>query len=216
MQGDFILKLKSYVTIGLTALSLSLGLSIKSTTAHAIKDHWNSAHWVTVTKDEPVYKIKNQIPVASSYKVGSSTVKRGTHILLEHWGVDYSWVLQSGRFNSNSKYTYIVDASYKGGWFKAGIHNLSTSKYKPFHGYRIEGYKSLYTYNTFYDTDSHATLSDYRPTQKSKIIFEYGSHVYPTNHEWTWFHGAGQNTLTNYRFIGGTWVRKDTTTVADN
>lgn len=70
-------------------------------------------------------------------------------------------------------------------------------KYKDFHGYRIEGRKSLYTYNTTYETLTHDTVSDYRPTQTSKVIFKYGSHVYPILHEWAWVHG---DSVTYYRY----------------
>ncbi|WP_288529916.1 hypothetical protein [uncultured Secundilactobacillus sp.] len=55
-------------------------------------------------------------------------------------------------------------------------------RYSPFHGYKRANVKADYSYNTFYDKQSRSTLADYRPTQYSKVIFRYGSHVVPTSH----------------------------------
>lgn len=52
--------------------------------------------------------------------------------------------------------------------------------YKAFHGYKVETVSAEDKYNTFYDKKSHCILSDYRPTQKSKVIFEAHSAVLPT------------------------------------
>ncbi|GAX05401.1 hypothetical protein IWT25_00705 [Secundilactobacillus pentosiphilus] len=212
------MKIKHYVMLGLAIISLGTGLSVKGETAQAVQDEWRNAHWVTLTKNVTVEKIHVVEPMYKSRSVNSYTAKRGQHFKMEHWGTDYSWVLQSGRFNSGGKYLYVVDASYKGGWFKMGTHKVTTkrssAKYKAFHGYRIATSKSDISYNTFYSKSNHATLSDYRPTQTSKVIFSYGSHVYPKSHEWTWFHGKGQNLLTDYRYVGGKWVKKDTTDVS--
>lgn len=155
--------------------------------------------WVTLTRNVKVYKYHLAIPMSDSYSVGSYTAKKGSHFKLQHSGVNFEWTFNSGRFNSNSYYVYAVSAKGSN-WFKMGIHHVSN--YKSFHGYRIEGRKSLYNFNTFYDKPDHATISDYRPTQKSKVIFEYGSHVYPTKHEWDWMHGKW---MTGYKYKNGAW-----------
>jgi len=190
------------ITTGLLAMILPM---VHATTAHALASYWKSPHWVTITKDTDVLKIKNSNPMSSSPTVNSYTIKRGSHYKLSHWDVNYSWVLQSGKFNTGAKYTYMVDRKWNNAsWFKMGIHKFS--KYKSFHGYRVEAQK-LYNYNTFYDTENHVTLSDYRPTQKSKVIFEHGSHVYPQKHEWDWSHG---DYFTVYKYKNGTWHKTGT------
>lgn len=176
---------------------LMVGIFLPSTPAKALSSYWKTAHWVTLTQDVTVDKVKSS---GGSY-VRSYTAKAGSHYKLNHWDVNYSWALASGRFKTNGKYTYTVDKPWNSSsWFKRGIHHISN--YKSFHGYRIEGRKSLYNFNTFYDKPDHATISDYRPTQKSKIIFEYGSHVYPTKHEWDWMHGKW---MTGYKYKNGAW-----------
>jgi len=153
--------------------------------ASAVALSWKKDHWVTLTKNVTVYKNRNTDPLAYSYTVAKYTAKAGSHYKLSHWGTNYSWALQSGKFNTGAKYTYAIDKAYNdGSWFKMGIHKSKvTKKYKSFHGYRVET-RNLGNGNTFYDKKSHCVLSDYAPTQLSKIIFYYGSHVYPTNHEW--------------------------------
>lgn len=185
--------------------------SLKTTTAHALASYWKSPHWVTIKKDTTVLKIRNSYPISDRSVVNSYTIKRGSHYKLSHWDVNYSWVLQSGKFNTGSKYTYMVDRKWNSAsWFKMGIHKFAD--YKSFHGYRIEARKSLYTHNTLYDKKYHSTLSDYRPTQKSKVIFKHGSHVYPKRHEWDWIHNGY---LTEYRYKNGAWHKISTDYVGD-
>lgn len=167
--------------------------------------------WVTLTRNVKVYKYHLAIPMSDSYSVGSYTAKKGSHFKLQHSGVNFEWTFNSGRFNSNSYYVYAVSAK-ESNWFKIGTKSISASKYKEFHGYRIEARKSIYTYNTTYYKDLHATVSQYAPTKKSKVIFEYGSHVYPTKHEWDWVHG---NWVTSYRYRNGSWVKISNDYVAD-
>lgn len=185
------------------------GVTTISKTAQASAPFWRYGHWVTMTRDVKILKIKNVVPRAYSYSVATYTAPKGSHYKLEHWGTDFSWVLQSGRFNSNSYYTYVVSAKGSN-WFKVGTHN--TKKYNSFHGYRIEARKNIYTENTNYDKKYHSTLSDYRPTQKSKVIFEYGSHLIPTRHEWDWIH---HDYLTEYRYKNGSWHKISTEYVGD-
>jgi len=66
------------------------------------------------------------------------------------------------------------------------------------------------SFNTFYSKDTHRTLSDYKPNQKSKVIFEHGTHEYPTKHIWAWFHGKDQSKETFYQYSKGKWYRLNT------
>jgi len=99
-------------------------------------------------------------------------------------------------------------------WYKSKkiARHPSQSAYKAFHGYHIETGKHGLTNNTFYYKKTHMTISDYRPTQKSKVIFEYGSHVYPTHHEWIKVVG---DYLTSYTYKNGKWHKGKTTYVPD-
>jgi len=82
--------------------------------------------------------------------------------------------------------------------------NKSIPKIKPYHGYRVAT-NSLVSDNTFYDTEEYDILSDYLPTQYSKVIFQYKSTVVPTKHTWVWFHGSKQHLLTDYKYKNGNW-----------
>lgn len=214
------MKLNNYVKMGLATLSLVVGWTVAGGTASAHSfTYWTHPHWVTVTKTTTIAKNKNTYPLYKSYTVQEYNVYPGHHLKVHH-AASYDWVVESGTFNTNAHYTYAVERGSGTSWFKQGIHKITAkknvAKYKSFHGYRVATSKSDYTYNTFYDTDIHATLSDYRPTQKSKVIFKHGSQVMPTHHMWTWFHGTDQNLLTDYRYIGGKWVNKGTTDVSDD
>ena len=179
--------------------------------ASAVALSWKKDHWVTLTKNVTVYKNRNTDPLAYSYTVAKYTAKAGSHYKLSHWGTNYSWALQSGKFNTGAKYTYAIDKAYNdGSWFKMGIHKLKSSA-KAFHGYRIER-KNANNGNTFYDKDSHCVLSTYAPTQKSKVIFYYGSKVYPTRHEWDKIVG---NYFTPYIYKNGYWNKGKTEYVPD-
>lgn len=205
------MKLKDYTMVGIAALSLSAALAVHQTTAHAIASEWMTTHKVTFTENVTVDVYKIAYPEYKSHIIKHITIKRGSHYKLDHPGTNFPWMLMSGKYNSNGKYAYVPHKSdTDGSWFESGYHKLA-SNYKSFHGYRIEGRKSLYTYNTFYDKASHSTLSDYKPTQTSKIIFEYGSHVYPTHHVWSriW---DNYHKETDYRYANGAW-HQDSPTV---
>lgn len=97
------------------------------------------------------------------------------------------------------------------GVFAAKITTVSTSgltvgkhKTKAFHGYRIEA-KNTVHYNTEYQVRQHATLSKYRPTQKSKVIYKYGTKIVPTRHPWIWHHGKNDNLMTLFKYSKGKW-----------
>jgi len=92
-------------------------------------------------------------------------------------------------------------------WYKTKrIARHPSPKYKTFHGYRIASQKKVKE-NTYYIPKEHAVMSFYRPGQKSKVIFEYGTHVYPTKHAWKWMHGEY---LTTYKYHNGTWHKIST------
>jgi len=188
------------ITVLSTFLSLVMVLATSSG-ASASSIPLGHQRLVTLTRNVRVYKIHLTTPLSDSYSVASYTATKGSHYKLQHNGVNFEWTLNSGKFNSNSYYVYAISARGSN-WFKLGTKAISSKKYKSFHGYRIEARKSLYTNNTFYYQKEHTTLSNYRPTQKSKVIFEFGSHVYPTNHEWDWVHG---DYLTEYRYKRGSW-----------
>lgn len=123
--------MKKAFIFGLTAVGL---LGFGTTTVHAQSIYsagnpfWRHSHWVTITKSVNVYKVRNVIPRYKSYAVASYTLKRGAHYKLDHWGIDYSWVLQSGKFNSGSKYTYPVIGVRGHNWFIFGKKTLDPHK----------------------------------------------------------------------------------------
>lgn len=195
------MRLSKYVVLGITALSLGTGFAVSGTTAHALQSSWKNDHWVTITKTVTVDKYKITSPVADSYIVKSYTIKRGAHYKLSHWSTNFPWALQSGKYNSGARYTFVPDENYNdASWFKAGIHEFP--KYKAFHGYRILTSNAI-SYNTYYEPSSHSTYSDYLPTDKSKIIFMYGTHEYPTHHLWTWC--KNNSYYYDYKYKNGIW-----------
>ncbi|WP_283678432.1 hypothetical protein [Lentilactobacillus sp. Marseille-Q4993] len=101
--------------VSMSALFVITGSSVS---AHSYY-YWLRPHWVTVTKRVKIVKIKNTIPRVNSYAVKHTWVKRGHHLKVHH-GASYLWVVESGKFNTNGYYTYVVAANK--GWFKAGIH----------------------------------------------------------------------------------------------
>ncbi|WP_461243620.1 hypothetical protein [Secundilactobacillus muriivasis] len=231
------MKLSKYVLLGVTALSLGAGLAATTETANAATytpRSWRGTYYMNTDSGRSYMKVNTYSVVLNgktmykntwsgwkklSFKrISSADAVTKKHKLytfnsLAKYGYQSSRQWRLTTKNGKKELINYQVQGYIDVWHKV---SASTAKYKSFHGYRVANSKSDYTYNTFYDTDSHATLSDYRPTQKSKVIFRYGSHVYPTSHEWTWFHGTDQNLLTDYRYIGGSWVKQDTTDVSDD
>lgn len=196
------MKLRKIVFAVITTIAFGVALNVSAKNVNA-SPNWHKVHWVTITKDRTVIRKRRVIPICDSYNSGVYVLKKGAHIKLSHPGINFNWIIMSGRFKPTNKYTYVVDSGYENkSWFRMGIHKLPNIK--PFHGYKIEAVRTLYTFNTFYDRETHDSISDYRPTQKSKIIFEYGSHVYPTHHEWAWVRG---NHVTYYRYKNGSWYK---------
>lgn len=122
------MKLQKSILVGIAALTLGATAFVaqpQQTDASSIysagNPFWGYGHWITLRRNVKVLKIHNSIPRAYSYEVASYVAKKGYHYKLEHWGTDYSWVLQSGRFNSGSHYTYVVSARGHS-WFRFGIH----------------------------------------------------------------------------------------------
>lgn len=129
------MKLKKMLLVGLASLSLgTVSVISKPMATQAISIYnegnpiWRHPRWVTLTKSIKIIKLKNTIPIYKSYQVGILTAKRGYHYKLGHWGSNYSWTLESGKFNShtmsgNGKYAYMVDKKWNShNWFRFGIH----------------------------------------------------------------------------------------------
>lgn len=201
------MKAHRFLAIGLAAISFGV-ITATASTASAAHITQGTSRWVTLKRNVTVYKYKIVTPIYKSRSVGTYTARKGAHYKLYHYGSNYEWVFDSGRFNSTSHYTYAV-AETGSSWFRLGTSSYSaptsSSKYRGFHGYRIETKRTLGMHNTFYDKKTHCTLSDYRPTQTSKVIFKYGDHVYPTSHMWTWFHGKNESIMTDYKYYSGSW-----------
>ncbi|MFC6181886.1 hypothetical protein [Lactiplantibacillus daowaiensis] len=87
----------------------------------ALASHWNGPHWVTLTKNVTVSKIRNTNPSSDSYEVAVYKAKKGSHYKLIHRDMGYAWSFKSGKFTTGSKYTYMVKKKYNdGSWFKMG------------------------------------------------------------------------------------------------
>ena len=110
---------KKIATLLVAVVSMGTGMAFHQTTAHALASYWHHNHWVTIKKTVTVQKIKIADPIASSRAVRSYKLHRGAHYKLGHYDTNYSWVLNSGHFNSNSHYTYIVRRGWNNAsWFK--------------------------------------------------------------------------------------------------
>lgn len=110
--------MKKFVLSAIAVLSLGLGMQVNQPSAHALASYWHGAHWVTLRKNVRVYKINNY----TKHVVSKHIAHKGAHYKMNHWDVNYSWVLQSGRFNTGNKYTYTVKRAWNSAsWFKMGI-----------------------------------------------------------------------------------------------
>lgn len=117
------MKIKKYVLGGIALVALAVGVQINQPTAHALKASWKTDHWITLRKKVRVIKMHNSYPLSDSFEVAAYTAKKGYHYKLYHWSTNYSWVFNSGHFNSGSKYTYMVDKTWNSSsWFRVGIH----------------------------------------------------------------------------------------------
>lgn len=237
-KGIFKMNFKKILLLGIAIVSMGIGFQLKQTSANAATHHtpssWRGTYYTTSGDTMNVNKYSIVLNGKTMYKsswsgwrklsfarISSSDAithkhKVYTFNLLAKYGYQSSRQWRLTTKNGKKELINYENMGYVVVWHKRYASKKSTPKYKSFHGYRVATSKDDYTYNTFYDKDSHATLSDYRPTQKSKVIFERGSQVMPTHHVWTWFHGTDQNLLTDYRYIGGKWVNKGTTDVSDD
>lgn len=111
---------KKSLLLGITALTLGLSVSATAVSANHNFFYWEHPHWVTVTKASTIYKIKRVYPLANSYVVKKYRVHRGHHLLIHH-AASFTWMVESGHFNSNGYYTYSVGRSGYS-WFKQRIH----------------------------------------------------------------------------------------------
>lgn len=206
---------KIMIAAGVAVLSFTT-FGVQQASAHSYT-YWLHPHWVTVTKTTTIAKNKNTNPLYKSYMVKEYKVYPGHHLKVHH-AASYDWVVESGKFNTNSHYTYAVERGSGTSWFKSGIHNLaskkkapkkSVPKYKSFYGYRIENLKYDDSANTFYKTGIDKILSEYAPTDISQVIFKYGSHIILTNHEW-YYIPDNSNTITVYRYYDDAWHNEET------
>lgn len=212
------MKKENVLKLSLTILSFVVSMMATSGTVSAHSyTYWLHPHWVTVTKTTTIAKNKNTYPLYKSYMVKEYKVYPGHHLKVHH-AASYDWVVESGKFNTNSHYTYAVEHGSSTSWFKQGIHKLASKKkapkknvpkYKSFHGYRVENIKGEATHNTYYVAGTNSILSEYRPTDTSKVIFRYGSHVIPTEHDWN-YAPAQSDSLITYQYKDGAWKIKAT------
>lgn len=114
------MKIRRSIFLGITALTLGIGVSATAASANNNFFYWERPHWVTVTKTSTIVKIRNTYPLYKSYAVKRYRIHRGHHLLIHHVA-SYDWQVESGHFNSNSYYTYAVNRSGYS-WFKQGIH----------------------------------------------------------------------------------------------
>lgn len=115
------MNIKRRLLIGIAALVLAfLGTGSLSTSANHSFIYWAHPRWVTVRKASTIVKIKNVYPLYKSYVVKKYRVHRGHHLRIHHVA-SYTWQVESGHFNSNTRYTYVVARSGFS-WFRPGIH----------------------------------------------------------------------------------------------
>lgn len=186
----------------LVAASLFIALiSLGSTTANASYLNGNSyaaeaTRRVTTKKSVKVYMVETGKYEAANKFYSYGKIKKGTTLKASYYLMSTGgWIVKSNKY-FHDKRTFFIVPGGQHNWYK----KAAKKSYKSFHSYRVEA-KKLYSSNTFYDKGSHATMSDYRPTQTSKVIFEYGSHVVPTYHKWDWIHG---DDVTEYEY-NGSW-----------
>ncbi|MCH5461930.1 hypothetical protein HC026_00630 [Lactobacillus sp. LC28-10] len=114
--------LKKLAMLGSAVLSLGVGMTAAQTKASAHSFfYWEHPHWVTVRKTTTIAKIHNTYPLYKSYSVGEWIVYPGYHLKVHH-GASYDWLVESGKFNTNSYYTYAVERGSGTKWFRQGIH----------------------------------------------------------------------------------------------
>lgn len=158
-------KLK-YVTVLLA--TLVAGIVLFSNQSASASSYWASKHWVTLKKNVTVKKVKNVYPLYKSHVVKSYTAKKGSHYKMGHYGANYSWVLYSGKFKSNSKYTYAVSAP-AGSWYRKGIHKLKVKTYKS--KYKVAKYSEFSSseFRTGY-VDVNSTPYEFDDSDLNKVF----------------------------------------------
>lgn len=116
------MRLRSLAMLGITALSLGVGITVTEAKASAHSFfYWEHPHWVTLRKTMTIAKIKNVYPLYKSYKVEEWGAYRGYHLKIHHVA-SYSWQIESGKFNSGYRYTYVVIGGRGTSWFRQGIY----------------------------------------------------------------------------------------------
>lgn len=116
------MKFCKYTNVLLITLSLATGLAFANTkaSAHGFM-YWTHPHWVTVKKATTIVKIKNTYPLCNSYAVKKYRVYPGHHLKVHHMA-SYDWVVESGKYNTGTHYTYAANRGSGTGWFRQGIH----------------------------------------------------------------------------------------------
>jgi len=101
---------------------IAVGLPI---TAQA--DTWKTIQWVTLTEDVTVKKINNR----THHVVSQSTAKSGKYYLLRREKGPDVWVLHSGKYTTNTTYTYTVKRSKNVfHWYAHGKHPTKPANFK--------------------------------------------------------------------------------------
>ncbi|GAX01917.1 hypothetical protein [Secundilactobacillus silagei] len=211
------MKLRNYVLFSTTILSLGIGMKASEVQASAAVYRapvsWRGTYYqsngtkIKITRysfiqdNETLYKTS----WGGWHQLSFKKIDPGDS--MNHKHAYYT-------FNSKAKYGYQMSGqwrkSYNGGEKKLyeyqnmGAVFVWHTAYKAFHGYKVETVSAEDKYNTFYDKKSHCILSDYRPTQKSKVIFEAHSAVLPTHLEWDKFFDNNRY-YTPYKYKHGAW-----------
>lgn len=118
------MKIKNSILLGVAALTIGFSfesISNEPQTANvSASSSFAYGRWVTLTKTTRVRTVKLGHPMSNSYTVGWHTLHRGHHIKIRESWV-FGWVAESGRFNSGSRYAYVLCHQGKS-WFRTGIH----------------------------------------------------------------------------------------------
>ncbi|KRL95537.1 hypothetical protein ACUIJQ_08420 [Levilactobacillus hammesii] len=184
---------------GLSAPSIASASSIYSSN----NSFWRKSRWVTFTKNVHVSKIKITHPSYKSYAVDSFTLKRGAHYKIDHFGSDYAWGLNSGRYTPTPKYSYIINNSgHK--WFVFGKKTLDPHKLKK---QSKNGYENMYVTSTrkgilYFGSPYSKKKQAVKPNTKLNLL-SYGT----TNNGREWY-----RVKTEYNKTG--WVSKRSFTLA--
>lgn len=211
------MKIKNLIIAGVAILAFGVGLIDHPSIAQAYAYNFSKpVHHYVPRSWRGTYTHGSRIMTFNTYSIsldGSTLYKsnwsgyrnlafakmpRSTHYLINAYAKVGYQSSQSWRLTTKNGQKVLINYQNMGNttvWYK-------NERLKKFHGYKIEGLKGLNESNTYYAKDIHCIISPYKPTQTSKVIFKYGSHVYPTHHQWLYTHG---NSDTSYMYRKGHW-----------